>query len=70
VKAGRRARRRSRGRRCAALHRGDARGRWTDFNDLHQAHGLAAVKDQLDIRRIVERIESEHRARAARGKDG
>jgi putative DNA primase/helicase len=36
---------------------------WTDFNDLHQAHGIAAVSDQLDLARIVARIEEEHRAR-------
>jgi putative DNA primase/helicase len=36
---------------------------WTDFNDLHQAHGIAAVSDQLDLARIAARIEEEHRAR-------
>lgn len=37
---------------------------WTDFNDLHAAHGLSAVTDQLrHIPELVEELRAEHRAR-------
>jgi putative DNA primase/helicase len=30
--------------------------KWTDFNDLHAAHGLEAVRDQLDVTRIMREL--------------